>query len=174
MSKILYNQTASPITINDVGYVILPAAPGSYTIPPMDYLLWAQSGNIVTEVGSGDVVVNDGSVDLNISDGIDLIKGLYPRQAFLITPKVINEPLALANTEYLVSLPIGTRKFTMHLRGDAIMKVADTAGDIAASLYFTVFPGMSYNAEKISSSATIDLYVEVSKPSQTLEIWYWL
>jgi len=38
MSKILKNQTGSPINISDTG-ISLPASPTQYTIPAQDYLL---------------------------------------------------------------------------------------------------------------------------------------
>lgn len=79
MSKILKNTTGSAIAISDTG-VTIGASPATYTIPPTDYLLWAASDNIVTEIGSGNIVVNDGSVDLGISDGTDLIKGIFPSE----------------------------------------------------------------------------------------------
>lgn len=78
MSKILKNQTGSPIAIDDTG-ITLPASPATFTIPPQDFLLWAASSDIIGPVGVGDVVVNDGSFDLSPSDGIDLIKGLFLR-----------------------------------------------------------------------------------------------
>ena len=77
MSKILKNTTASDIEISDTG-ITVDASPGTYTIPATDYLLWAASDNIITEMGTGDIVVNDGSFDLSISDGTDLIKGIFP------------------------------------------------------------------------------------------------
>lgn len=78
MSKIIKNQTASPIDISDTG-VTIPAS-GQYTIPAQDYLLWAASDDIIIEIGTQSVVVNDGSTDLGISDGTDLIKGLFPSE----------------------------------------------------------------------------------------------
>lgn len=77
MSKLLKNTTGSIVNILDTG-VSIPASPGSYLIPPQDYLLWAASNNVITKVGDGSLVVNDGSADLSISDGIDLIKGIFP------------------------------------------------------------------------------------------------
>ena len=74
MSKILKNQTAAPIAIGDVGNVIVPVLPATYVIPPQDWLLWAGSSDICTEVGAGNIVVSDSLNDLSISDGIDLIK----------------------------------------------------------------------------------------------------
>lgn len=77
--KILKNQTLSPIVISDVG-ISVPASPATYTIPEQDYLLWAASSNIVTQIGNGNIVVSDGSFDLSISEGTDLIKGLFPKE----------------------------------------------------------------------------------------------
>jgi hypothetical protein len=82
MAKILKNTTAFPIEIGDAGVTLQPT-PTDYTIPPTDYLIWASSSDIITEIGSGNVVVNDGSEDLNISDGTDLIKGIFPKKISL-------------------------------------------------------------------------------------------
>jgi hypothetical protein len=80
--KLLKNTTISDIAIMDCGVTI--PADSSYLIPPQDYLLFAASSNIVTQVGIGDVVVNDGSYDLSISDGIDFIKGLFPSKVEIV------------------------------------------------------------------------------------------
>jgi hypothetical protein len=77
MSKILKNDSGSNITVSDTGITINNSS--QYTIPPQDYLLWAASSDVITEVGAGNLVVNDGSFDLSISDGIDLIKGIFPQ-----------------------------------------------------------------------------------------------
>lgn len=83
MSKILKNTTASPINIADTG-ITLAASPATYTIPPQDYLIWAASSDIVGPVGGSTVVVNDGSTDLSISDGMDLIKGIFPKDGRIV------------------------------------------------------------------------------------------
>lgn len=72
MPKILKNQTASPIVMKDTG-VTLAASPTTYTIPPQDYLIWAASSDIITQIGSGAVIVNDGTNDLSIVRGTKLI-----------------------------------------------------------------------------------------------------
>lgn len=77
MSKILKNNSGSNVTVSDTGVTINNG--NQYVIPPQDYLLWAASDDVVTEVGAGNLVVNDGSVDLGISDGIDLIKGVFQK-----------------------------------------------------------------------------------------------
>lgn len=81
MAKILKNNTQSNIFITDTGISIL--ANSQYTIPETDYLLWAASSNVITEIGNAELVVNDGSADLSISDGTDLIKGLFPKNIIL-------------------------------------------------------------------------------------------
>jgi hypothetical protein len=78
VSKTLRNTTGSSILVTDTGIVIASAT--TYTIPPTDYLIWAASSDVITQVGSGALVVNDGSSDLTISDGTDLIKGIFPRK----------------------------------------------------------------------------------------------
>jgi hypothetical protein len=75
MAKILKNATVSPITVNSV---TIAASPGSYTIPPQDYLVWAANDGVITYIGAGSLVVNDGSVDLGVAAGTSLIQGLYP------------------------------------------------------------------------------------------------
>lgn len=78
MSKILDNTTGAPISISDTGQTIDNIT--NYTIPATDYLLWAASDDIITQIGNGNIVVNDGSSDLGISEGIDLIKGIFPKK----------------------------------------------------------------------------------------------
>ena len=78
MSKILKNQTASIVTVDDIG-IQVPAS-GQTTIQTTDYLLAAGSSDLVTLIGNGTLVVNDGSTDLSITDGVDLIKGLFPKE----------------------------------------------------------------------------------------------
>lgn len=82
MSKILKNVTENNIFIQDTGATI--NANSSFTIDPTQYLYWAASNQIITEVGNGNVVVNDGSNDLSISEGIDLLKGLFPSKVSII------------------------------------------------------------------------------------------
>jgi hypothetical protein len=98
---------------------------------------------------------------------------LLPASALLNTPKVVNYSLPLANTEYLVSLPIGAKKISVQLRGAALLKIADTSGDIATDLYYTLFPGNCHITSGITGSAAIILYVQASAPAQILEVLYW-
>ena len=86
MAKILKNNTAFDILVSDTGANIL--ASSSYTIPLIDYPLWAQSSDVVTFIGSGDITVNDGSYDLSKAEGIGLIQGSFIRKVVDFEPSL--------------------------------------------------------------------------------------
>ena len=153
---------------------MLPATPGTYTIPPQDYLIWAASSDIITYLNDASptpsVVVNDGSVDLNPSDGMDLIKGLYPR-LFVFDPLVENVSLPTANTEVSHALPTGTKRFLIKLRDKGILKVAYASGT-SGTVYLTIPSGAFYSENRIGV-ATTTIYMQSPSASQTAEISSW-
>lgn len=63
MTKILKNQTASPIAIKDTG-ITIPAS-GQYEIPPHDYGLWESSTDVQTQIAAGNLIGNTGTRDLD-------------------------------------------------------------------------------------------------------------
>lgn len=71
--RILKNNTASPVTISDVGQTV-PAS-GQLVINPVDYGVFEGSSNVITYIGNGTLTVNDGTFDLSITDGTRLIQG---------------------------------------------------------------------------------------------------
>lgn len=77
MTKILKNQTASDVFVDDVG-ITVPAS-GQYTINPTDYLLFDESVDIATLINAGTLIVNDGIKDLSIIEGLAYIR--YPDNA---------------------------------------------------------------------------------------------
>ncbi len=96
MSKFLKNvkSPVGDIFITDLGMRI---PPGTYEVIEQEYLMWAASDDIVTEIISGDIVVNDGINDLSnvggaTSDAVNFIK--YPdfatNQRFLSEPERSN------------------------------------------------------------------------------------
>ena len=87
MAKILINNTTSDIFVSDTGANIL--ASSSYTIPAIDYPLWAQSSDIIIFVGSGDITVNDGTYNLSKAEGIGLIQGSFIRKVVDFAPNLI-------------------------------------------------------------------------------------
>ena len=116
MSKIVKNNTGSAITITDVGGVVIPASPGSYTIPPQDYLIWANSSDILTYVNdtspTPSVTINDGSFDLTPTKGVDLIKGFFRINADTTTigdGDTIGSYTAATDNGYITSETVGSR-----------------------------------------------------------------
>lgn len=167
-AKILKNQTVSPITIIDVGNVTVPGS-GQYVIPPEDYLIWAASSDIVTQVGSGDIVVSDSLKDLNKADGISLIQFGHPQ--FLSTsPKIYNKAITLAATEESQVLTNGTKRFTIRVRGYSSLKLAFVSGESGTN-YITIPRGCSMTSDWLDVSDT--LYFQTDKANQVVEILEW-
>lgn len=75
MSKIIKNNTASDIFITDVGVNLL--ASSNYTIPSIEYNLWAQSSDIISYIGDASVIINDGTYDLSKAEAVGLIQGSF-------------------------------------------------------------------------------------------------
>lgn len=99
---------------------------------------------------------------------------VLPASALLTALKIITYDLPDANTEYEITLPTNAKKITAQLREGVLLKLADTSGDIASGLYFSLFPGNAYNADSIKGNGAIILYVQASKASQILEVLYWV
>jgi len=175
MSKILKNNTGSTITIVDVGSVTILASPGSYTIPPQDYLLWAQSSDIIAFLNDASptpsITVTDGSFDLNVSDGVDLIKGIHPR--LNIQDPLINAvSVPTANTEVSFALPAFTRLLMIQARTTGLIKVGFEAASTDGLNYLTLFPGM-YAQWSLNVESPLTLYFQSPSASQIVEINHW-
>ncbi len=130
MSKILKNQTGSPILISDTG-ISVPASPTSYTIPPQDYPLWAASSDIITSVGSGAIIVSDGTFNLAKADAVALLQGNFKQTDFISSLKN-NDRLkvdVLFNGLTTDNVPEGTNLyFTTERAQDAVGTIlTDTA-----------------------------------------------
>ncbi len=165
MSKILKNQTGSPITISDVGGVIIPASPATYTIPVKMYDIWAASSDILAYLGglSPDVIISDGSVDLNPSDGVDLLKGLYPKlkvNSFEIEHIVTH---ATPNIETSHTFPSGAKEVVIVNTGNVIVKYAFQAGT-SGTIYARLFPNapLSLSEHILGSDVTVYLQAPVA------------
>jgi hypothetical protein len=85
------------------------------------------------------------------------------------TPVVANHTLALANTEYSVALPAGSKTFALQNRNDGLIKLKTTSG----GAHMTLFPGQPYYISNIKGTASVTIYVESPKAAQVLEILAW-
>ena len=171
MSKILKNNTGSPVSIDDTG-VTVPAS-GQYVIPPEDYLIWAASSDVVTKVGDSTLTVNDGSDDLTISIGIDLIKGLFPRLE-IQAPTITNTTIVSANTEETITLGLSTRKFTLAARQRvAQLQLAYNIGE-SGTIYTTIRRGVRYERSIIRpDTVPIKLYIQSDTNNTIIELEEW-
>jgi len=168
VSKILKNNTGSIVNVTDVGRSI-PAS-GQYTIAPEEYWQWAASSDVITYIGDLTLTVNDGSFDLNISDGVDLIKGLFPR-IWKFNRTTVNVPMPLADTEYSVTLPNGTRHYRLQNREIGLLKISEVENQSGVT-YETLWPGCIFEEDWIGEE-NFKLYFQSPKSNQTVEVVYW-
>lgn len=88
------------------------------------------------------------------------------------TPTIQNISIVLANTEYIVTIPAGTRKFELKVRDSVQMKLAYVVGQSGTN-YITIKPGVRYYQEDLMLSSSLVIYVQLLKPNQTLEVLAW-
>ena len=88
-------------------------------------------------------------------------------------PSITKEVLTIADNEYTITLPASRVSYLIRSRENAVLKVADTTGNIAAGDYFTVPYGNSIFADNIDSASSITLFISSNKANTTLEIWCW-
>lgn len=98
---------------------------------------------------------------------------VLPASALLSEPLVLNYPMALANTEYTVTIPIGAKHFCLQARGATTLQVSDTSG-ASGTTYFTLRPYVPYNVDSLKGTGIINLYIQSTKPSQVVEVVYWI
>lgn len=85
------------------------------------------------------------------------------------TPLITTAALVLANNEYAVAFPLGTKTFAIQNRGDGLVKLRSvSAGD-----HFTLFPGQPYYISNIKGTSAVTLYMESPKAGQIVEIIAW-
>lgn len=196
MSKILKNNTASPVNITDVGQIV-PAS-GQLTIQPTDYLLYADSDNTLTFIGDSTLTVNDGSVDLGIADGAKLIQGIFPNPVGIAagddgTPighvgdslKVTGEVrpssfdtsggVVVGTVESSIVLPSGTLGFSIGTLGEdaTVLTIAGAATGTSSNLSsFRIHPGNCWEGELDGASA-LTVYIKSSKANTDVQVLAW-
>jgi len=94
-------------------------------------------------------------------------------RADLRTPFITNIPVAVANTETTVPIPSGTRAFTIRVRGgNAKGQISYISGQTATE-FITLEYGNSYKEENLKLNAILNLYIQLNKSSQVLELLTW-
>lgn len=183
MSKILKNNTASPVSISDVGQVV-PAS-GQLVIQPQDYWLYAASDNVITLISDlavsptvSTLTVNDGSFDLTINDGAKLIQGIFPNPVRIEYNKREFDTSAgatVGTTETSIVIPQGTLKYRIKAASPRTAKltIADTA--LATSNILTSYdiPHGTVWEEHISGDLAVTIYIKSNKPNTEVQLLTW-
>lgn len=88
------------------------------------------------------------------------------------SPFTLNPVLALANTEYMVTIPQTARFLMIKIRGNALSRVSFVAGGTSSN-YFTIEYGCFYSWQNIKLNNNLNIYIQTNKPNQIAEILYW-
>jgi len=88
------------------------------------------------------------------------------------TPVIVNQSIVSANTEYSYALPANTKRFKIQNRNEGLVKLSYNTGE-SGTKYWSIFPGQQYDGENISDTASLTIYYQSPKASQTLEVISW-
>jgi hypothetical protein len=88
------------------------------------------------------------------------------------SPTITNTTLNMANEEYAIPLPTGSRRFTIRLRSAGTLKLSYTTG-ASGTTYFTLFPGTTMTEESLAPSANYVLYVQSPQSGAVVELVSW-
>lgn len=136
------------------------------------------NANVSVQLSHKDNDPNPGDVhdSVQIGDGVDIL-GINPDGSINVVQTsetlkytVINVPMTLANTDYVLSLPTEIRRFTLKIRdGAGTLKIYETpSGDS-----FTVARGASYYSGSVKNPS-LSLTVQSSQPNCVLEAICWV
>ena len=138
MSKILTNNTASPVNISDTG-ITIPAS-GQYLIDPGEYPLFSRSDDVVPLIGDLTLTVNNGTDDLGVSDGIRLIQDNFPTTMSILgatDPKITILTLTNSGVEYSHAFTDTTQVVQIRARNKSELKYSFTSGQSGTN-FFTI------------------------------------
>ena len=196
MSKILKNNTASPVNIVDVGQIV-PAS-SQITVQPQDYWLYAASSDVITFIGDSTLTVNDGSFDLSINDGTKLIGHIFPNPVGIASGvdgvpighvgdrlKVIMTDnkqafdtgggVVVGLTESSIVIPSGSFKFKIQAVSPraATLTIAHAATGTGADLTsFKMYPGTHWE-ETLNGEAALTIYIKSNQANTTVQVMTW-
>jgi hypothetical protein len=88
-------------------------------------------------------------------------------------PAVQNVPMAVAGTEYTLVVPINTKQFELRSRLSGTLKIAYVVGESGIT-YRTVPAGCTYIETGLLLSASLTIYIQSTKTSDTLEAISWV
>lgn len=88
------------------------------------------------------------------------------------SPSIINLSMPISGNEYSQLLPLNVKKFLLRSRLSGRLQVAYVSGESLTN-FLTVSPGAVYSEEGLEATSPLTLYVNSSKPLDTLELIYW-
>lgn len=88
------------------------------------------------------------------------------------SPTISNTILTMANEEYAIPLPTGSRRFTIRLRSPGILKISYTTG-ASGTTYFSLFPGSTMTEEALAPGSNYVLYVQSPQSGAVVELVSW-
>jgi hypothetical protein len=130
--KIIKNIALTSISVSDVG-VSIPTV-RQYIIPAMDYSLWNESIDVVTEIDAGNLIVNDGTSDLNIAESKNLLK--------------LGEQVAIWNADKIQGITVDNTD----IANGKILKYNSTSGNLEYEIDETSASVFGNEYEEITSA----------------------
>lgn len=88
-------------------------------------------------------------------------------------PSVQNVSMALAGTEYTVTIPISTKQFELRSRLSGTLQIAYVSGQSGIT-FRTVPPGCAYIESGLLLNSNLVIYIQSTKPNDTLEAVSWV
>lgn len=85
------------------------------------------------------------------------------------TEEILNEVLLLADTEYTITLPSFTQRYTIFTRDRKKMQLAYVAGETDTN-YLTILPGDTHDSSRLDYLSAKTLYLKTSSSNIEVEI----
>jgi len=88
------------------------------------------------------------------------------------TPTLQNVPAALANTEYSITIPAGTKRFELRSRFYGNLKIAYVATQTSTN-YWTLEYSNVYSEGDLSLGSPLIIYFQTSRSNDVIEVKTW-
>lgn len=89
------------------------------------------------------------------------------------TPAIQNVTAILANTEYIVVVPMNAKRFIIKIRGGNSKGQLSFQVGQSATNYVTIEYGNCYKEDGLSLNSNLNLYVQTNKANQIIELLTW-
>lgn len=90
------------------------------------------------------------------------------KELLVKTPTILNTTLAVANTEYTITIPQTAKRVTLKSRLGRLKVKYATGGT-----YVTIHNGTTYSEENLGLVTTLDIFIESTQTNDVIELIYW-